>query len=180
MRRFPAKSEIGSVFSVILFVVYSYAIYRMVWYIPSWLGYLSAWDIVIIGAYSLVMGMFEILCILAVLLGVAFVLPARVYRANFAAQSLLILSVAVACALVAQERLFRYVPAWDFRQFITNMLMTAVAACLLVLVSYFLVASLKGLRVMLTNLSERFTVFLYVYLPLFGIALIVVVLRNIF
>jgi hypothetical protein len=54
------------------------------------------------------------------------------------------------------------------------------AAGVLVIASYFLAALLKGVREMLTNLSERFTVFLYVYLPMFGIALMVVVLRNIF
>jgi hypothetical protein len=178
MSRLPAKSEILSVFSMILFLVYSYAIYRMVWYVPSWLGYLNLSDILIIGAYSFVMGMFEILIVLLLLLVIAFILPAKFFRLNFAAQSFIVLCVSAFCALIAHNRLFQYVSMWNFTQFSLFVLVALVIAITVIAISYVTVARLKVLRNLIYVISERMTVLLFIYLPIFGIALLFVIVRN--
>lgn len=163
---------------MILFVVYGYAIYRMVWYIPSWLGYLNLLDILIIGAYTLVMGMFEILIILFFLLGVAFVLPAKYFRSYFAAQSFIILCISTVCAMIAHEMLFQRVSQWDFTRFVIFIIVALATGAAVFVVSYVMAARLEVVRRFICAIGERMTIFIFVYLPLFVAALVVIVIRN--
>src|SRR4030042_5643748 len=96
--RFPSRQEATPVLSVIVFIVFSWTLYRMFWYVPSWLEYLSAWNVVITAAYVLSFALFQSVIVFGLICALSFVLPQKIYRQQFIAQAC---SIAVAMSICA-------------------------------------------------------------------------------
>ncbi len=84
--KLPSRQEALTVFSVILFIVFSWALYRTFWWVPSWLEYLSIWGILIIIAYVVAFALVESLVILALLTLLSLLLPRKIFKDQFVVQ----------------------------------------------------------------------------------------------
>jgi hypothetical protein len=85
-RRLPPKNEIFPVYAILVFLIFSWALYRFFWYLPSWLEYLSLPAVLVVLSYSLAFALFESLVMMGVFLLLNLCLPAALFRRHFVAQ----------------------------------------------------------------------------------------------
>jgi len=171
--RLPARQDVITVLSVVVFVVFSWSIRGFLFIFPSRVMYLGAWDILSVFMYMMAFALVESLLILAVLVAVSAVLPKKWLRQGFPYKGLLVTIVGAAAAVWYQGNLGNTLPPGG-----TLLSWGAVLAILLlslIIISH----SFSRLGQVLTALAERFTIFNYVYLPLGFLGVLVVLLRNI-
>ena len=78
--RLPSQNQVFLVFSVIVFVVFSWTLIREFFQVPSWLKYMVLGDILVITAYILAFALFESLLVLGFLLMLSGVFPVKIFR----------------------------------------------------------------------------------------------------
>ncbi len=81
--RFPNRREILPVFAVFLFFGFSWALYRMFWYVPSWLEYLNIWKVLTISAYVMAFGLAESIFMTGGLVLFSLFFPDRVFKKHY-------------------------------------------------------------------------------------------------
>ena len=62
-RKLPTRQELLPVFAVFVFFGFSWALYRLFWYVPSWLEYLNIAKVLTIAAYVLAFALIESLAL---------------------------------------------------------------------------------------------------------------------
>lgn len=166
-------------FSILIFLVSGWALYRFFWYLPSWLQYLSIGSVLIIAAYTLGFSLLESLVMLGLIVLFSVVFPRRIFRDWFVAQgSLLALASGVGAVLIQRRVSMIYDwEAWQVWVFCGSVLLMLL---LLVLVNAFLLLRYPFLPAFVNAFAQRMTVFSIVYVPLGILGLVVVILRNIF
>jgi hypothetical protein len=175
----PDSGQILPAFSAIVFVVYTWSLYRMFFQLPSWLGYLSLENVLSLAAYVLMFALFESLILLIVLLVFGAILPASWLRKDFAVQGSTLTGVAALGAYLVQRKvglLYKLSP----EQLLVNTLLILAGLTLVLAVSAFIYQRLPVLHKWVHSLAERMTVFTYLYVPLGILALAAVLLRNLF
>jgi hypothetical protein len=177
--RLPSRAEVFPVFSILAFLVYSWALYRLFWYLPSWLEYMSIPGVLIIAAYTLAFALFESLVMFGLLLLFCLAFPERFFRRCFVAQaSLLALSWGAGAVLIQRQVSFIYrLENWQ----VGALLLAALAASVsIVLLGAWVFRRFDRLRRLVEDISERMTIFAMLYIPLGLIGVIVVLVRNLF
>ncbi len=177
--RLPEASQILPAFSVIVFVVYTWSLYRMFFQLPSWLGYLSLTNVLSLTAYVLMFALFESLFLLGILLVSGALLPKSWLRKDFTVQGSTLTGVAAFGAYLVQRKvglLYKLSP----EQLLLNILLSLLGLILTLAISAFIYSKLPRLQGWVRSLAERMTVFAYIYIPLSILSLVVVILRNLF
>lgn len=177
--RLPDAGQILPAFSAIIFVVYTWSLYRMFFQLPSWLGYLSVENVLSLAAYVLMFSLVESLALLAVLLIFGAFLPAGWLRRNFAVQGSTLVGLAALLAYLLQRNvgaLYKLPP----ERLLLNSLLILAGLILVLAISAFIYQRLPLLQKWVGSLAERLTVFAYIYIPLGILSLAVVLLRNLF
>lgn len=175
-RRLPPKNGLVPVLAVCAFVVCTWSI---VWFLdmaPSWLKFLDVWSILAILAYSQALALSESIAILAILVLLAALLPARLFRERFVAHgTTMVLTatfwIAVFHVLVRGDP--REVPIWNLLPLWVVLSLTSFV------VSCSLVHRSRRLRVALSAFADRLIVLLYLYVPAGVLGLVIVTVRNI-
>jgi hypothetical protein len=186
--RFPSSNVVTPVAAWLFFLIFSFALYRFFWYVPSWLGYRSVADVLTIGYYTLAFSFVESMIWLACLLLLAALLPGHILKERFVVQTTIVIWAVAFWAwlihLVLDRypgELFLYLNQWGFLEILFYSLAGILLVILsIVLLSYLVYKRFKSLEAKVLKLSERVTVFLYIYLPLGIVGLVIVVVRNFF
>lgn len=171
--RLPAIQQFKSTWAVIIFLVFSWGIYRFLYQLPSWIKYLSLSDCIGILSYALAFALLESCFVMVVLVIFTFLMPMMVSRDKFVAQSSAMLFWISLCALIIHKH---------FKIFEPLPLKWLIGFCLvisMVIVSV-LVKRLKALENILLIFADRAVIFLYIYVPLGLLGMIIVILRNIY
>jgi hypothetical protein len=175
--KLPSRQEALAVFSVIVFIVFSWSLYRTFWWIPSWLEYLSIWSILVIIAYVMAFALFESLAMMGLMLVLCLIIPRNAFKDQFIAQGS-ILSLLLGLGAFLIQRDVGVIYRLELEQ---TLLYPALILAGMVIVVYFLSFSFKKIP-LLSRLAlaaaERMTIFVYLYIPLGLIGLLVVVARN--
>ena len=144
------------------------------WQLPSWLLSLNVGEILSIFAYAMLDALSETLFILALALILAALLPPRFLRDDFTVRGSwivigLLLPLLIFFILFDKFSvvLVQYIFPWTI---VTALLAASLA---------FLSARVSFLRSAALLLSDRLTIFLYLFVPLTVISLIAVAIRNI-
>ena len=175
--KLPSRQEALTVFSVVLFIVFSWALYRTFWWVPSWLEYLSVWGILVIFAYVAAFALVESLVILALLIGLGLLLPRKIFKDQFIVQgSALSLLLGLGAFLI--QRNVGVIYRLKLEQTLLYPALILGAAILLVFISSFLFKRIHILSRFAQAVAERMTIFAYLYVPMGLIGLLVVVIRN--
>lgn len=177
--KLPTRGELLPVFSIILFAVFTWSLYRMFYQVPSWLFYLSVWDVLMITAYVLGYALFESAVILGFIMLVSLILPTRIFKNKFIAQGgALSFTLALGAYLVQRK-------IGLLQKLGTEALLLYPVVALFLMVVFIFAASFVFERLNILNrfmqaFAERMTIFAYIYIPLGLIGLSIVVLRNLF
>jgi hypothetical protein len=163
-----------------VFISFSWSIGRMFWFLPSWLYFLSLWDIVPILAYVLAFALLESLMVLGLLLILAFLLPPRYLREKFTTKGVL-MAVMFGLTSILFHRFLSIAYPWSPRQIVVySALVVSAVVFLALVISYISVHRFARFEKLVTALAERISIFFYIYVPLGVVSLIMVVIRNIF
>ena len=171
--------QVFPVFSIIVFFVFTWALYSAAYQVPSWLGYLSIWNVVTLMIYVLAFALFESAVVLGFVLLICLVFPAHIFKEIFIAQGSAIIVVLSGVALSIQYN-FQLLYALEFWQGIIYILMFLIALAATVLLFAALIRRYNRLQRLLEALATRMTMFGYFYLPCGLLSLAVVLVRIIF
>jgi hypothetical protein len=86
-KRFPHLEEIAAVYGVVVLITYGWTMMWFFWKLPSWLNYLSIWEILKALCISISTNLLESLVILAIPVLLAVALPQNWFRKEFVARS---------------------------------------------------------------------------------------------
>lgn len=175
--RIPSRQQILPVFAVLIFFGFSWALYRMFWYIPSWLEYLSAWKVLAIAAYVLGFALVESLVMLGFVFCFSLLFPARVFKDNYAALGSSLAALLGIGAVLIQRKI-NLVYRLELWQVAVYPLAGLIALALFVLLLAWVFKRFPLTLRIVNALAERMTVFAYLYVPLGAVGMFVVVARN--
>lgn len=177
--KLPSRQEGLLVLSIAVFIVFSWMLYRFFYQVPSWLGYLSVWGVLVIAAYALSFALVESLAFMGFILLLSLVFPARHFKEKFVAQgSTLTLAVGAGAVLLQRKiNILSRLEVWHILVFAFAFL---ILLALLVFISSLLFERFQFLTRLVHAVAERMTLFTYLYVPLGLLSLVVVILRNLF
>ena len=175
-KRIPDRIQVFPVFSMIVFFVFTWALYSVSYQVPSWLGYLSIWNVVTLVIYVLAFALFESAIVLGFVLLLCLVVPARLFKEIFIAQgSAIVVAISVAALVIQYNiRVLYYLGFW---QSIVSILLFLVILAGMVWLFASLIWRFERLRRLLEALANRMIVFGYVYLACGLVSVVVVVVR---
>ena len=177
--RLPTIEAILPVYAVICLAVYSWTLYRLAYFIPGWINAMSITEILAVVCYGLAFDLFESLLLLVALILPAFILPGALFRERFSPQAILMVLAVTVVAIVLQDNIQVFYE-WQPGQFRLGLLAVCASLVVLFFISFLLVKYVKGLANFIRSLGERAMVFLYLYMPLSGLSLILILIMNIF
>lgn len=181
--RLPDKQHIWPVFSVIVFIIFTWMLYNFFFQIPSWLFYMKAVDILILLAYVMSYSLIESLLVMSSVLLVCMVLPSKYFKDKFVTQGAILVVVISGIAYflrlqmetISKLEIENQITTWLI---IVTTILFGIALMVIILAKVF--DRLPGLSRGISSLANRMVVFSYIYVPLGLIGLIVVIIRNIF
>jgi hypothetical protein len=175
--RLPSRQETLAVFSVVVFIVFSWTLYRAFWWLPSWLEYLNIWSVLILLAYILAFALFESLAVMGLLLLLCWMIPGRYFKDQFVAQgSALAVVLGIGGYLIQRDvsRIYKL----ELWQTLAYPLLTLIGIIAFVFVTSFVFKRIGLLTRLALAVAERMTIFAYLYVPLGLIGALVVIARN--
>lgn len=175
--KLPTRDQVFPVFSLILFVVFTWALYRMAWQLQSWLYIMNLAQVLILAAYVLAFALVESLVVLGFVLALELALPSRLFRDQFVVQGSLLVGLLSAGAILLQHHLDLLDNLTLTELALYPLLFLAVLIIFLVIFSVIL-ARIRWIARLVNAVADRLTVFSFIYIPLSLIGLAVVIARN--
>jgi hypothetical protein len=176
--KLPSRQEAVPVFAVVVFVVFSWTLYRMFWYIPSWLEYLSIWSVLITVAYVLSFALFESCVIFGISCLFSLFFPRRIFKQQFVVQACSIVAVLSIGAFLLQRKM-KLIYRLTYLKVLVYPVFILIAILILILILSYIFRRFEFLSRFIRVVAERVTIFLYVYVPLGLFGLLIVIIRNV-
>ena len=176
--KLPSRQEVLPVFSVIVFIVFTWTLYRMFFQVPSLLFYLRVWDVLIISAYVLAFALFESMVVLGLLLIFSLVIPAKYFKDNFVAQGSTVVLM-ISMGAVAIQRKMNIVYNLEGWELILYPFVILVAVVFVIVSASYIYDRFKILPRIINTVAERMIVFVLLYVPLSILGMLLVFVRNI-
>jgi len=170
--RFPSRQETILAFAACVFPIHAWAIYRTLSELPAWLQRLTLWDLIGAVAYTQVFALFESVGLLSILVFSSALLPARLFRHRFVAQSSTAVFLTSAWAVAIHFELI-----WPWEADIWSLLWLSAYLSLLA-AGALLVHARPKFANGLVNLVERLMPLSFAYVALSMLSILVVILRN--
>jgi hypothetical protein len=171
--RIPARDKLIPVYAVIVLMVYSWTLLWFNYNLSAWLGFLNMGEIISIFTYAMVVNFLESLAVLAGIILLCALLPARLFLDAFVARgaALAILVLALMMFIAKQFSIPQYYPAELIRW------SPAILAAILVVV--FFLGKVAILRKTIEFVADRAIIFLYISIPVSIICILSVIVGNI-
>lgn len=173
-KRLPLLEQVAAVYAVSVLVIYSWTILWFFWKFPSWLYYLSVWEITKVFCYAIATNLLESLATLVPLLVLAVILPRQWFYEGFVARSVSVLLVGLGYMMYLANQ---FQGKEDYPSAVIRLIPLALLAIFL---AAFLVGRIAFLRAVIEGFAERATVFLYISIPLSLACLLVVLAQLLF
>jgi len=171
-KKIPNWSDIASVYAIEVFIVYGWTIYWFIWKLSSWVYYLNYKEILVIGAYSAVVNLFESLLLLFVQLAITVLLPRPWFSDRFVSTGGLI-SVLLGGYFIYFSSLSEEAGSFSYTPLIQAVIFFGGAIGLSILISRVRVVSS-----LIASFADRAKIFLYLSLPISALSVFVVIVRN--
>jgi len=176
---FPTRAQITNVFGVIVFIVFTWSLYRMTWFLPSWLKG-SIQDVLTTSSFVMVFALFESLIILGTLLLFAFLLPVKVYRDTFVPTSTTLLTILACFSVYLLQSKVDIIYQLELRELVLYPILILVAVIILVFLLSLIFNRFESPARIISSIAERMTVFLYIYLPLSILSILIILISLVF
>lgn len=171
VERVPPRNEIIPVFASIVFPLYSWTIYWMLDYLPSWLKSMTLGETIPVNAYAFVLVLFESIFLLVLILLLSIILPKKWLRVGFVPKGSILAWLICLFSYFAQLNNINRV------ELISELLLWTIFV-ISVVIFFALITKSIIISTAISSLSDKLSVFLYIYLPISLISLIIVVVNN--
>lgn len=173
-KRIPPLGQIMAVYAVGVMVIYSWSLLWFFWKFPSWLYYLSLWEIARVFCYTIVTNLVESLLVLAAPLLLVLVLPRQWFYEGFAARS-------VAMILISLGYMIYLANQFQGKEdYPSAALQLAPIVLFIAIIAAVLAGKISIVGKILAGFADRATIFLYISIPLSLICLLVVLGQLVF
>jgi hypothetical protein len=176
--RLPSREQILPVFAVTVFVVFSWTLYRMFWYIPSWLGDFDMLGVLSISAYVLAFALFESALIFGILLLLVILLPSKWFKDTFVPTGCTLMTIIGFSAYLLQRKM-RIVYKLELWQLIMYPILVLSAIFILIFMLSWIYTRFEILENIANTIAERMIVFLYIYIPLSALSFVYLLLSAV-
>lgn len=173
-KRLPNWSQIASVYSMIVMVIYTWTILWFFWKIPSWLNFLSIWEIVKVLCYSIATNLLESLVVMIPFLVLAVILPQKWFLDGFVSRSVPPILIGLGYMMYLADQF------QGKEDYPSDVLRLVPVVLLVILVAVFVVGRIGLLRKLIENLADRATILLYISIPLSLVCLLIVLIQLVF
>lgn len=174
IKKIPSVDQLTHVYAVITVVLYSWSIIRFFWRLPSFVISSTVDEIGIMYAYLIVVNFLESITLLLIPICLSLILPARWFLDRFVTKSTLLLAM----GLWYLSYIAKHISAGS--SFPYGLIRIAPFVLFLIIVLMFVLDQISFLRKIITEVTNRLTVFLYIIIPVTAICLFVILFRNIF
>ena len=171
--RLPSRQALLQVYAVIAVIFSAWTIPAFLWKLSAWMLILNMGELVTLFAYSMVANLIESFVILLLLLGLCILLPASLLRNDFVVRGS-ILAAGLIGALMAFVG-FHMQLGIDRGQMLW--LGPVLVLMLMIILLYFAPRATR-MRSLITWISDRLTVFLYLLVPLYTVFLAYILFRT--
>ncbi len=176
LKRFPPKAYVLPVYAVTAFLIYGWTLGVSLWKMPSWLYSLTVTEILAVNSYAFTLDLIESLLVTGGLLGLSFVLPAKLLRDHFAARG----SVLAACIVISVMLHLGIYANGDLRgAFIKSLPLWWIGTLLIAAILLAIVSRFRRAAVAIESFADRLIIFLYLFVPLSVAAIVNLLLRNV-
>ena len=174
LKRIPGWQQIAPVYAVIVVMLYTWSLVLFFWRLPSFLYYSTLGEAAVIFSYMVVVDLLESLLVLFILLAIAFILPQKWFYNKFVTigSSLVILSLAW---LMFSNEIF-VTQVFSLKQLLQKGLIVGLP----ILVITCAIVRIKPLDRFVSEFSNRCVIFLYIWGVLDVLAVLTVLVRNVF
>lgn len=174
IKKIPKLEEIAPVYAVIVMMIYPWTLTRFLWKLSSWILFASVGDLAALFAYMVVVNLVESILVLLVPLVMSIILPHRWFYDRFKTRSISLVLFGLGFLVYLNRNLHADSP------FPLTLVRWIPMAAIAILGLVFLVDQVGFLRKVLEEVANRLTVFLYISIPISAIALLVILVRNVF
>jgi len=172
----PSIRQISQVFAVTFIMIYGWTTYGLIQRLSGWLYYLNIQEILSNYSYALVINFIETILFIGLILIINFLLPKRFFMDLFVARgslfSMLGLGYLIYLALAVGQSKSSQFPEDLFKRFPFVALVLFLMAVLL--------PQFEIVKKLLEGFADRAVIFLYIFLPLTGIGLLLLIFNNLF
>jgi hypothetical protein len=165
-------TQVIPVYALIVMLVYGWIIYWFIWRFPSWSYFLSVKEILAIGAYSVVVNLFESLIVLCAPLVWTLLLPKQWFSERFMSSGGL-LSLLIGGYIIYFSSVSEAADSFSYTPLIQASVFFIIAIGLSILVSRVHVVSN-----LISSFADRAQIFLYLSLPVSALSVFIVIVRN--
>jgi hypothetical protein len=169
--RFPSRQESFVVLAVVIAISHSWSIWEFLRVFPALSLYLNVWKILYVFAYTQAFALIESIIIGLFLILLGAILPARLFRDKFVAQSSIMVLVS---ALWAIATLWSTSPYWAIELLLIRLTLYVA----LIGLACMLVHRLERLERALESMADRLTVLSFIYVPLGVLGILAMLLNN--
>jgi hypothetical protein len=173
-KRLPALQDMLQVYAVIAVMFTGWTLTAFLWKFSAWILLLNLGELVVVFSYAMAANFVESLLLLSFLLTLCVLLPARALRDDFVVRGTILTAGLIGSLMAFVGSRMQFGLDSGLR------LLIAPAAVLLVMV--FLLHRLSQysrVRSIAMWFSDRLVVFLYILVPLFAVAAMYVIYRNV-
>ena len=174
--RLPDRQSTLSVYAFAVFIVYSWTLFTSFWKIPSWIYYLKLSDLIAIYSYSFLVNFIESGILLGISILLCLVLPQKFWKKGFVSKSVAFIGTLMGSIFY---RIIQFIDPNLRREFVSGQQKWILITLTLIIIVILITSCVEWIRIRIEHISERFIVFLYLYLPLTAIALFVIIIRVI-
>jgi hypothetical protein len=174
--RFPQKHQIIPVLAVASMLIYGWTLYRVAQKLPSWLLFLNFREILSNYAYALAFNLLESLLFIGALLIINLVLPKRFFMDMFVARGALFAVLELGYLIYLAVAIGQS----KAQQFPWEIINWAPVITVILFALSILLPGVLPIRKAVESFSDRAIIFLYILLPLSGLAALVCLVNNLF
>jgi len=174
--KIPTRQEILPIFSLILFIVYSFTIYRMLFQIPSWLYSHTKPDMFFLAVYVFAVALIECLLVLVFILVLNLITPRKIFRDQFLSQGSMMVIACTIWAFILKYQVDIFALS-GLRDVSIMILLVVLSLLIILVVSSFLMKRNPGIKSILEATSDRMIIFAWIYVPVGMISFAIVLVR---
>ena len=172
--RFASREQLILLFAACVFIIHVWAIISVLREVPAWVLRLNYWDLIGVIAYTQLYALAESIVVFLVLIIIAAILPAKLFREKLVALGTMVVIVSSIWFIFAHYN-DQVIRLWGAKQFLFVFLAFLVS----ILIPYVLIQRYPKIADIIDSIVGRVAVLAYVYVFLDVISIIIIVIRNI-
>jgi len=172
--KFPDLEQLAKVYSVIVAMIYPWSMLRFFWRLSSWLYFSTLTDIAFVFNYMVVVNLLESLFVLIWPVLMSLFLPAKWFYKDFVSKGSIMVLLGLGYFMYFADHLNSQAP------FPLDLVYIAPFVGILILILVFLLGSIRVVNDLVSEVTNRLIIFLYISIPVSILSVLIVLARNIF